>query len=101
MIGESKVKIKKKKQQYLVAAANVCILAVLIVYIAFFTVNLRRTSETDEKSQFVNSMSTLKNEVTAYLGNSSRIAEDWVNYINQQDWNVWKSWTGQKLIHMT
>lgn len=50
--------------------------------------NLRRTSETDEKSQLVNSMSTLKNEVTAYLGNSSRIAEDWANYINHQDWTL-------------
>lgn len=35
MIGESKLKIEKKKQQHLVVAANVCILAVLIVYIAF------------------------------------------------------------------
>lgn len=82
------MKIEKKKQQHLVIAANILILAVLIVYIAFFTVNLRQTSEADEKSQLVSSMSTLKNEVTAYLGNSSRIAEDWANYINHQDWDL-------------
>ena len=29
MIGESKVKIEKKKMQHLVVAANICILAVL------------------------------------------------------------------------
>ena len=82
------MKIEKKKLQHLVVAANICILAILIVYIAFFTVHLRETSEADEKSQLVSSMSTLKNEVTAYLRNSSRIAEDWANYINQQDWNL-------------
>ena len=87
-IGESKVKIGKKKKQHLVVTANICILAVLIVYIAFFTVNLRRTSESDEKEQMISSMETVKNEAMAYMRNSSRIAEDWANYINQQEWTL-------------
>ncbi len=86
--GESKVKIKKKTMQHLVVAANICILAVLIVYIALFTVNLRQTSETDEKNQMISSMDIVKNEVMAYMRNSSRIAEDWANYINQHDWTM-------------
>ena len=86
--GESKVKIKKKTMQHMVVAANICILAVLIVYIALFTVTLRQTSETDEKDQMVSSMDIVKNEVMAYMRNSSRIAEDWASYINQHDWTM-------------
>lgn len=77
---------KYKKIWYI--AANAVLIVLLILYVAFFTVETRKTSSEKELAQFVSSADIVQQEATRYLDSVCKINRDWTSLVNKRKWTI-------------